>query len=103
MENNGPDPGPTNASLLGCLIPMFWMLVGNGILALCAVAIVGGETDLFGVADVFYWLTVGSLVTARYVDIRYLSGRTAEGKPATMAHWRRYSIILIGRRSCSLF
>jgi len=83
-----------NTSLLGCLIPTFWMLVGNGILALCAVAIAAGSS-LFGAADLFYWLTVGGLLAARYVDIRYLNGRTAEGKPATPAHWRRYAVILI--------
>lgn len=83
-----------NTSLLGCLIPTFWMLVGNGILALCAVSIAAGSA-LFSAADLLYWLTVGSLLAARYVDIRYFNGRTAEGKPATPAHWRRYAVVLV--------
>lgn len=83
-----------SGSVLGCLIPTFWMLVGNGILALSALAIAAGSGS-FGVADAFYWGTVGCMSGARYADICYFSGRTAEGKPATMAHWRRYSVILL--------
>ena len=94
METERIENGASNTSVLGCLIPTFWMLVGNGILALCAVAIAARSAS-FSAADLFYWLTVGGLLAARYVDIRYLNGRTAEGKPATPAHWRRYAVILI--------
>lgn len=95
MENDRSEDRPAETtSLLGCLIPTFWMLLGNGLLALCAVAIAAGTTP-FSSADIFYWLTVVCLLAARYVDIRYLEGRTAEGTPATMAHWRRYTLILI--------
>ncbi len=93
MQDEQKEDVPANASVLGCLIPTFWMLAGNGILALSALAIAAGET-LFGIADVFYWATVGCLLAARYADIRYFAGKTSEGKPATMAHYRRYSIIL---------
>lgn len=94
MQDEQKEDGPANASVLGCLIPTFWMLVGNGLLALCALAIAAGETS-YGVADVLYWITVGCLLATRYADIRYLAGKTSEGKPATMAHYRRYTIILI--------
>ena len=93
MDDDRPEERPAETSLLGCLIPTFWMLIGNGILALCTLAIAAGEAT-FGVADVFYWITVGCLLAARYADIRYFAGKTSEGKPATMAHYRRYSIIL---------
>ncbi len=94
MENDRSEERPAETtSLLGCLIPTFWMLLGNGLLALCALAIAAGTTP-FSAADVLYWLTVVCLLAARYVDIRYLKGRTAEGAPATMAHWRRYAMVL---------
>jgi hypothetical protein len=93
MENQRREDGVCDASILGCLIPTFWMLVGNGILALCAVAIAAG-TAVFGATDLLYWLTVVCLLGARYADIRYLGGKTADGEPATMAHWRRYAVIL---------
>ena len=93
MGDDRPEERPPETSLLGCLIPTFWMLIGNGILALSALAIAASETA-FSTADVFYWLTVGSLLAARYADIQYFGGKTSEGKPATMAHYWRYSIIL---------
>lgn len=93
MQDEQKEDGPANASVLGCLIPAFWMLVGNGVLAVCALAIAAGETS-FGVADACYWITVACLLAARYADIRYFSGKTSEGKPATMAHYRRYSVVL---------
>ena len=93
MQDEQTEETPANASVLGCLIPTFWMLIGNGILALCALAIAAGEAS-FSVADVFYWITVGCLLAARYADIRYFAGKTSEGKPATIAHFWRYGTIL---------
>ncbi len=96
MDDERPDETPTeNVSLLGCLLPTFWMLVGNGILAVCAVSI-AAETRAFSAADVVYWITVGCLLSARYADISYYNGRTSQGTPATMSHWRRYAAILVG-------
>ena len=88
-ENRG-----NSASVAGCLIPAFWMLAGNGILAFCALAMIG-KGFAFGLLDAFYWLTVCGLIGARYADVRYLGGRTAEGAPATMDHWRRYTLIVV--------
>ena len=37
------------------------------------------------------------MLGVRYLDIRKFGGRTADGAaPATMAHWRRYALLLIG-------
>ena len=95
MEDHPEEDASETTSLLGCLIPAFWMLVGNGLLALCALAIASGSAA-FSVADLFYWVTVACLLGARYADIRYFGGRTSEGKPATMAHYWRYCFILCG-------
>jgi hypothetical protein len=35
------------------------------------------------------------LLAARYADIRYFKGTTAEGKPSTLEDWRRYAFILV--------
>jgi len=42
-----------------------------------------------------FWLIALGLILTRYVDIRYLKGETADNKPATLKHWRRYSVILV--------
>lgn len=94
VENDRSEDRPANTSLLGCLIPVFWMLVGNGLLAFCALVIAANQTSFLSAADALYWITVGCLLAARYTDVRYLGGRTSEGTPATMADWRRYAIVL---------
>lgn len=78
----------------GCLLRIFWMMIGNVILLSCAYGIVQHPSSVLSIADVFYWAVVGSLLAARFVDIRHLDGTTAEGAPATMAHWRRYAVLL---------
>jgi len=78
----------------GCLLRLFWMIIGNVILLFCASGIIQHRSSLFSVADAFYWAAVGSLLAARYVDIRHLRGMTGDGDPATMADWHRYAAIL---------
>lgn len=95
MQDQQQEGAAETSSVLGCLIPTFWMLVGNGLLALCALAIASGSAA-FSVADLFYWATVACLLGARYADIRYFAGRTSEGNPATMGHYWRYCIVLCG-------
>jgi hypothetical protein len=94
VETGQSEDRGNDTSVAGCLVPAFWMLAGNGILAICALAMIG-KGFAVGLLDAFYWLTVCGLIGARYADIRYLGGRTAEGAPATMAHWRRYTVIVV--------
>ena len=78
--------------LAGCFLRLFWMIIGNAILVLCAVSIVRGRSRLLGWEDVCYWALVGCLLAARYMDIQYFKGLTAEGDTASMADWRRYAV-----------
>ena len=75
---------------LGCLLRVYWMILGNALLAAAAYKIVQTEGELT-LVDLVYWLLVGSLITVRYVDIRFVRGRTSEGQPATMKDWRQYT------------
>ena len=78
--------------LAGCFLRFFWMIVGNAILVFCVVSMVKGHSNLLGLEDAFYWSLVGILLAARYVDIQYFNGQTANGEPASMADWRRYTV-----------
>ncbi len=78
----------------GCLLRLFWMLIGNVLLLFCAYGVFQHRSSVLGMADALYWAIVGSLLAARYVDIRYLHGTTSDGDPATMTHWRRYATVL---------
>lgn len=79
----------------GCLLRIFWMMIGNLILLVSAFGIAQSQSGFLGVADAFYWGTVGCLLAARYVDVRHLKGLTADGAPASMAHWRRYAVFVL--------
>ena len=79
----------------GCFLRLFWMMIGNIVLLLCVYSVIQHRSSVLSIADAFYWAIVGSLLAARYVDIRYLHGTTADGDPATIAHWRRYAVFLV--------
>ena len=81
---------------MGCLAGMvriIWMMVGNGALLLLAVLIT--EEKPFSGLDVAFWATVAALILLRYIDITRLSGLTADGRPASLKHWRRYALFLL--------
>lgn len=75
----------------GCLVRIYWMFLGNGLLALCAYLIMKTH-KLFSGADIGFWLAALSLVVVRYVDIVQFHGTTADGKSATRADWIRYTV-----------
>jgi hypothetical protein len=99
MENHKHDE-QTYEPPAGCLLRIFWMLLGNALLAACAFFVLQNRSIFFGLADALYWVTVASLLAARYVDIRHFRGTTAEGEPATMVHWRRYALTIVLVSTC---
>ncbi len=45
----------------GCLIRLFWMIIGNAMLAFCIIAIAQETYGFFGLVDGLYWIIVGSI------------------------------------------
>jgi hypothetical protein len=78
------------------LVRLFWMFMGPAILFFCATAIGIRKTASLGIVDAMFWLTAAALVLLRHIDIRRFDGQTCEGEPATMSHWRRYAVMLVG-------
>jgi hypothetical protein len=78
---------------LGCLPRIFWMMIGN-LAALMAALKIYLSTG-WSAADAAYWLLVALLVGARYVDIVRFKGQTMDGEPATMAHLKRYVLLVL--------
>jgi hypothetical protein len=73
------------------------MAVGNLILVMAAITIVqerGGFALTF--RDAVFGATALCLPALRYVDIRFLHGKTGDGQPATMADWGRYTATILG-------
>jgi hypothetical protein len=69
--------------------------MGFGNIALIMVALVVYKSASWSIADLAFWLTVGLLICARYVDIVRYKGTTVDGEPATTAHFRRYVLMLV--------
>jgi hypothetical protein len=76
----------------GVLARLFWLLVGNAILAISLVFILHNRSGFFHAADGVFWITAMALVLVRYLDIRYFHGQTATGAPASIRHWVRYAV-----------
>jgi hypothetical protein len=75
---------------LGTIARIYWMLAGYGLLCLTAGSIAKSGPSL-SPRDVAFWVIAVSIIAVRYVDVIYLQGTTADGEPATVAHWRRYA------------
>ncbi len=85
----------SQAELTGCM-PLFlrltWMALGNAALFLCAALVAKGTVPL--AMNIIFFMVVLGLIVVRYVDITRFKGQTSEGKPATLVHWRRYTVLL---------
>jgi hypothetical protein len=92
---------PTNqpidkqSGILAILARPFWMFLGNFILMICAANILMGESGSTRTSDIIFWFAVAAMIIVRFLDIKFLNGLTATDKPATLAHWRKYAIMLI--------
>jgi hypothetical protein len=79
---------------LGILARLWWMLLGNVVLAFSLIFIFLNEGSFFHPADWVFWITAATLVAARYLDIRFLDGQTATSEKASMTDWARYAVLL---------
>jgi hypothetical protein len=87
-----PTKPETSGGCLSIIIRLTWIF-GVSLLVFGAIFIIQGDNP--GLADAVFWLIALGLIVARYIDIRHLKGETADNKPATLKHWRRYSLILL--------
>lgn len=85
----------TQSSGLGIIARLWWMFLGNMILFICLVLIYDNTGGFLHAADMVFWVTVASLVLVRYLDIRFLNGRTATDAPASITHWVRYTVLIV--------
>lgn len=80
----------------GCLTRLCWMAFGNVALLVSAILIAKNHETHFSAIDVIFWVIVAGMLVARYADIKWLQGQTADGSTqATMSHWRRYVVLLL--------
>ncbi|HOX27003.1 MAG TPA: hypothetical protein PLL30_14890 [Candidatus Krumholzibacteria bacterium] len=88
-----PESSTAKTGCLPAFLRFFWMALGNIGLFVGALLIARGTAPT-AVTAAYAWLVV-ALVVVRYLDIARFDGRTTENEPATMAHWRRYTVLLV--------
>lgn len=96
VSNTDGGQPETGTGAAGCLLRLFWMLGGNGVLLFTAFFIGDRPAPFLSLTwrDAVYWATVAALAAARSLDILKMNGQTATGSPASPAHLRRYLAIL---------
>ena len=90
LEKSEVQTEPTGATPV--LLRLIWMVLGNMALLVSATLVAKGTAPV--VTDFVFFAVVGGMIAARYVDITMFKGQTSECEPATLAHWRRYAILL---------
>jgi hypothetical protein len=83
-----PDRMPEQTSPGAAFGRLTWMLLGPFALFLSALALVG--RGFLSFASVAYLAILGAMLLGRWVEFRSGGARTADGRPATPGHLRRY-------------
>lgn len=94
MSNPSP-PSPPVAPA-GCLLRLVWTVAGNAAIYLALATIAATRTPLPSGLDGLVAVTWVLMLLARWFDITRCGGRTVNAEPATLAHWRRYALVLTG-------
>lgn len=81
--------------VLALLARIFWMALGNFALMICAANILMSESSSTRISDIIFLCVVPAMIIVRFLDIKFLDGQTVTGEPATLSHWRKYTIVLI--------
>ena len=90
-QHNTPQPEKTG--FLSIIVRLTWMAFGNLLLIIIAFCIAQQRAGI--VLDIVFWAVVAGLILIRYIDIKVFHGNTADNEPATLQHWRQYSLLLI--------
>ena len=76
------------------ILRVYWMLLGNAALVLSVLNSNRFPSVLIHAGACA--LVVASIIAARYADIRYFNGLTADGEPATMQIFKRFAWRITG-------
>ena len=71
-----------------------WMIVGPFALAIVAISITERRDGWFSPLDLVFFVVLGGMLLGRWLEFRYSQPLTATGEPATVAHLRRYALVL---------
>jgi len=84
------DPQQSYAPANGGLVRSLWTFIGHAVLLVLALYIFEKQTGRFSIFAGFYLFSTALIILFRSIDIRFLKGEPAHGKPVSTAHLRRY-------------
>ena len=84
------------ASATSCLLRLVWILFGHGALYLALGLIAASDAPLPSHLDAIAAAAIVLTLGARYLDIAHHRGLTVYGDPASLWHWRRHALVLLG-------
>jgi hypothetical protein len=85
-----------SSSAMSCLLRLVWILVGPGALYLALGMIAANGAPLPSHFDAIAAAAIAVILGTRWLDITRHGGRTVYGEPATLWHWRRHALMLLG-------
>ena len=80
----------------GLLVRLGWMGGGTLTMLIAGFVIVSRPTWTFSGADAAFWAGALLAIVLRYLDVARYGGDTARGEPATMGHFTRYAVGVVG-------
>jgi hypothetical protein len=93
QNKNLPEQSEEGLGCMPALTRLFWLFGGTTVLIFCWIYMILGKATL--PVYLIYILATMSLVVVRFVDIKYFKGEKMNSEPASLSHWRRYSLLLL--------
>jgi hypothetical protein len=75
---------------------LYWTMGGVVLVPAAGLTMILSQPDPNVQHHMAYWGIVLSLILVRLVDVVLLRGHTLDCHPATLAHWKAYSRIVLG-------
>ncbi len=88
-------PNQPTTSFLQLFARIFWMMIGPLTLAILAYAIVNVGSGWLTVADIAFFLVLGGVVLARWIEFQGGNPQKATGEPATPADLHRFVVVTL--------
>jgi hypothetical protein len=93
IESTAPETTGTQ-SMLSMLVRISWLGFAYIPLLYFASVIIAPRDGFASLADLGYWVTVGSVMVLRFLDFRYFHRLNADNSPSTPRDVKRFTIVL---------
>lgn len=83
-----------SSSIHALLTRLYWFAFGHAALIFLVLSIFKNKISILN--SVLYFLLLGLLIAAKYIDVKYFDGTTADGeKPATITDFKHFLKVVI--------